>query len=79
MTLEQEILEQISRLTGQQKQRVLDFVRTLNRPSGESGHLFIERTKHVHIDPAELYEITQAIEEGCEQIEDDRDEPRFPD
>ncbi len=69
MTLTQQIIERVNRLDADQQQKVLEFVRELERPRGEPGRLLIERTRHIQIAPEDLEEMARAIEEQCEQVD----------
>jgi hypothetical protein len=70
-TLEQEIMEAVQRLDTTRKRQVLDYARDLTaRPKGISGKEFLERTRDIHIDPADLKLMEEAIEEAFEEPED---------
>ncbi len=62
---EQKIMEHIHLLDTEKQREVLEFVRSLVRPRGEPGKLMFERTSNVYINPADLEEMQQAIEEAC--------------
>ena len=66
--IEQEIIERISKLDAEKKNRVLEFVRSLGIPQGILGEDLIARAHQVNFDPAGLEEMKQAIEEGCERL-----------
>jgi hypothetical protein len=70
VSFEEELIERVRRLDAEKQRKVLDYVRDLERPKGESGRVFLERTQHVHIDPDDLKLMEQAIEEWCERIDD---------
>lgn len=76
MTLEQEILEIVQRMTPEQQRRALEYARSLSRPRGISGKEFIARTRDISISADDLEAMKQAIEEDCERI--DSDEWEFP-
>ncbi len=80
ISYKQEILEQLDRLNADQQRQVLEFARGLQRPVGEPGWMFIERTRDIWIDPADLEVMKQVIEEECERIDPDEwdDNPIFP-
>jgi hypothetical protein len=80
ISYKQEILEQLDRLDTEQQRQVLAFMRSLSTPQGIPGWLFIERTKNLRIDLADLEIMKQAIEEDCERIDPDEwdDKPIFP-
>jgi len=67
--LEKEIIEQINRLAQDEQRRVLEFVRALahSRPGGESGRNLLKWVGC--IPPEDLKEMEQAIEEGCEGVD----------
>ncbi|MBE2270038.1 MAG: hypothetical protein IAE80_17505 [Anaerolinea sp.] len=65
------IMDVVKQLDAEKQKRVLEFVTEIERSKGEPGWLFLERTAHVHIDPEDLRLMQQAIEEDCEQIDDD--------
>ncbi len=68
------IVERLDQLSGEQQREVWEYIETLqDRPRGEPGYLFLERTKHLHIDPEDLKLMEQAIEEDCERIDDEPD------
>ena len=75
--IEQEILERISKLDAEKQQRVLEFVRSLGLPEGISGDDFVARAHKVNFAQADLEEIAQAIESGCERIESEDDVDLF--
>jgi len=41
------------------------------RPQGTSGREFLEAVKKVKISPEDLAAMNKAIQEGCEQVDDD--------
>ncbi len=71
VSYEQEIVEAVQRLDTEHQRRVLEFVKSLKSPKGISGKEFLERTRDIQIDPADLEIIARAIEEDCERIEPD--------
>lgn len=74
MDYKAQILEQIDDLNEDQQREILDAVlRVKNRPKGEPGRLFLERTKDIRFDPEELMLMEQAIEEACENIDPEPD------
>ena len=78
--IEQELLEQIRKLDTEQQKQVLDFVRQLNRPQGELGKDFLERTSKIHISKEDLEEMKRVAEEDEERIDWDdwNNPPEFP-
>lgn len=70
MTLvEQRIFDEVRKLDSGQQQQVLAYIRSLERPRGEPGWQFLERTRDIHINPADLETMRQAIEEHCEKVD----------
>jgi hypothetical protein len=71
-SLRQALLEQLGRLDADQQQRVLDFARALaiTSPRGVPGKTLLPFAGTIPAD--DLQAMTQAIEEGCEQL-DERD------
>lgn len=67
-TIEKQILDQLSKLPIEQQHRVLDFARTLagTKPAGRSGRELLNFAGTIHI--GDLNIMSQAIEEGCEQV-----------
>ena len=68
-TIEQEILEQVTRLQPDEQLRVLDFAKALAGPlpQGTTGKQFL---KFVGSIPAEdLKEMQAAIRDGCEKVD----------
>jgi hypothetical protein len=75
--LEQEIIERLSKLNTEDQKRVLEFVRNLAQPQGIPGESLIARAHEVNFDPADLEEMSRAIEEGCERIESEGNSDLF--
>ena len=69
--MEKELLKQLEQLGPQEQRQVLDFARTLAtcKRYGTSGEALIRFGGA--IDAADLAIITEAIEEGCEQVNPD--------
>ena len=67
-TLQKEILDQLDKLPPEQQRKVLDFARSLSRanPVGKAGKDLLNFAGAVGAD--DLKAMSQAIEEGCEQI-----------
>jgi hypothetical protein len=70
MTLEQEILEVIRRMTPEQQRRSLEYLRDLEQPKGEPGWQIIEHAREIAFPVEDLREMAEAIEEWCERIDD---------
>ncbi len=70
-TLETEIREQLSQLPLEQQRQVLEFARALvaARVRGVPGQALLRFAGA--IDAEDLAAMTQAIEEGCEQVQSD--------
>lgn len=71
LSVTQQILTQLERLTPEQQQQVLDFAQGLARPVGESGDELIRSAQGLDFSPEDLAEMAQAIEEDCENINPD--------
>ena len=66
--LEQQVLDQLTHLSDAQQIRVLEFVRSqATTPAGEPGSALLRFAGL--ISPADLDQISQAIQEGCEGID----------
>jgi hypothetical protein len=67
-TLQKQILDQLSKLPIEQQHRVLDFARRLagTSPAGRSGRELLNFAGTIPI--SDLNMMSQAIEEGCEQV-----------
>jgi hypothetical protein len=67
-TLQQEILDQLDKLPPEQQREVLDFARSLSkaRPVGKSGMELLSFAGTIEAE--DLKAMSQAIEEGCEQV-----------
>lgn len=66
-TLKDEIIEQVERLASPQQRKVLNFARQLGESPGVPGGELLRFAGSI---PApDLNEMTQAIAEGCETIE----------
>lgn len=70
--LEQQILEEVRKLTPEQQQRVLELAREITkRPPGERGADLVQRARAINFPKEDLEEIKRAIEEDLEVVEDD--------
>lgn len=67
--IRREILDVLENLDPEEESRVLEFIRNLRKPQGIRGSDLIARAHEVNFDPADLAEMAQAIEEGCERID----------
>jgi len=70
--VDEQIIEQIARLNLEQKQRLLNYARTLASPvelHGTPGKIFAASALAAGFDPDDLREIGQTIEESCERID----------
>ena len=63
------IFAELNELPLEQQQKVLAFARSLNRPKGVKGASLLTFAKSISISPAELAQMQEAIEEGCERID----------
>ena len=66
-TLKDEIIAQVEHLDDPQRQRVLDFARQLTEPAGTPGRNLVQFAGS--IDRTDLEAMSQAIQQGCEEIE----------
>jgi hypothetical protein len=65
-SLQKEILDQLSKLPIEQQRQVLDFARTLAKPIGKQGKDLLHFAGGINAEDLKL--MSQAIEEGCEQV-----------
>ncbi len=63
-TIRDQIIEQVDRLDGTQRQQLLDFARRLTAPEGTPGRDLLRFAGA--IDPSDLEATSRAIQEGCE-------------
>jgi hypothetical protein len=70
MTIEQEIIEAVHKLTEEQKRELLEHARRLTRPKGTPGKLAVQYARELNFAPEDLAEMEKAIEEWCERIDD---------
>ena len=66
-TIREQIIEQVDRLDDSRQRQVLDFARRLTAPAGTPGGSLMHFAGS--IDPADLEAMSQAIQQGCEQVE----------
>ncbi len=71
ISYKQEILELLDRLNTEQQRQVLEFVRDVQRPSGEPGPLLVRHAREIRFPHEDLEEMKRAIEEECERIDQD--------
>ena len=71
-TLDQEIMSEVQKLDTEMQLHILEIVRGLARqkglPQGEPGWLFVERTRHIHIEPDDLQLMENAIMEDRARV-----------
>lgn len=69
--IENELHEQLERLDPSEREKVLEFARSLaaSRPEGMSADALIQFSGT--IDPSDLEAMSDAIESGCEQVDPD--------
>ena len=67
-TLQKDILDQLDKLPVEHQRKVLDFARSLSKatPIGKAGKDLLSFAGT--IDAEDIEAISQAIEEGCEQV-----------
>jgi mRNA-degrading endonuclease RelE of RelBE toxin-antitoxin system len=70
---EEEVLKILKTLDDSEKKQVLDYLRVISKPQGESGKKLIEDIRKLNFDKESLREMQEAIDEACEVIEDFRD------
>lgn len=71
MEIRDEIIARVDQLPADMQQRVLNFVSSLQQspaPRGESGASFVAASGW--LDPQSAREMVEAIEAGCERVED---------
>jgi hypothetical protein len=81
LSLEQQILEQVSRLDIEERRKVLEYARQLARakpaeaimPPGISGAELIALADSLDFDLDDLREMELAIDEGCGNVDDNWD------
>jgi hypothetical protein len=66
-TIKDEIIQQVDRLDGPQRRKLLDFARGLTVPQGTPGRELLMFAGA--IDQGDLATISEAIQEGCEKVE----------
>ncbi len=64
----QEIMAEVEKLAPDKQRRVLEFVRGLTRPRGESGAALLESLATLDFSPEDLKEIAEAVE-NCEKVD----------
>jgi hypothetical protein len=78
MTLEQELVEQIHQLDAAKQQRVLEYVRAINNPTGTPFGEVQRLARELAFGKEDLDEIIQYIEDNFEQVRgDELDAPDF--
>lgn len=63
MTYEEEIIATVKQLAPEKQRRVLEFVRQLTVPSGETGKDLVATARKIGFGSKDLREMQQAIEE----------------
>jgi hypothetical protein len=66
-TIRDQIIEQVDRLNEPQQRQLLDLARRLAAPDGTPGGKLLRLAGRIA--PADLEAMSQAIEEGCEQVD----------
>lgn len=71
ISLREQLLEAFDKLAEEQQKQVVGYIRSLNSelPPPIPGEVMLERARQINFDPADLAEMQQAIEEGCERID----------
>ena len=70
-SVKEEIISVLEHLTPEQQRQVLEFTQrmTTRLSAGTPGEVLMAAAREVNFDPADLEEMQQAIEEGCERID----------
>ena len=76
MNILPELVDLLEAMSEAQQRALLASLNPIAAPIGESGEVFLERTRHIHLPTEDMEEMLRAIEAGCEGIEDD-DPPSF--
>ena len=61
--IERELLEVVQSLTDAQKQTVLQYARTIDKPVGTPGWKFVKMARELHFDPEDVAQMEAVIEE----------------
>ena len=69
MSIEQEIIEVVHRMTEDQQRELLEHARRMARPKGTPGKLAVQYARELNFSPDDLAEMEKAIEEWCERID----------
>lgn len=64
--VEKEIFARLNKLPPEKQQQVLNFIRSVSSPAGVAGKTLLKFAGT--IESGDLSLMTQAIEEGCEQV-----------
>lgn len=65
-SLQKEILDHLKNLPIEKQRRVLDFARTLAKPTGKEGKDFLHFAGAINAEDLEI--MSHTIQQGCEQI-----------
>jgi hypothetical protein len=74
LSIKQQIMDALARLSLEQQNRVLELAQALGTttlPPGTSGETLLAHAGDFHFEPGELDAMIQAIEDGCERIDAD--------
>jgi hypothetical protein len=71
VSLRDQIISQIERLTIEQQRQVLDTITSMARPRGKSGDDIIRHARELNFPVDDLMEMQRIIEQDCENIEPD--------
>jgi mRNA-degrading endonuclease RelE of RelBE toxin-antitoxin system len=71
ISYKQEILEQLDSLSTEQQRQVLEFVREVQRPSGEPGPSLVQHAREIRFPHEDLEEMKRVIEEEFERVDDE--------
>lgn len=73
ISMEQEIITEVHKLSHEQQRQVLQYVQLLtasHRPKGEPGWKMVQAAREINFPKEDLEEMAQAIEEWCERVDD---------
>jgi hypothetical protein len=69
LSVKEKIINQLDRMTSEQQKKMLEFANGLTRSPGTPGDVLVALMEKIQIDPADLEEMSRAIEEECERID----------
>ncbi len=72
MSVKEQLINQIDRLTEEQQQDLLNYALRLQQstlPPGTPGEVLLELAERLDFDPDDLAEMMRVIDEDCERID----------